>query len=67
MSPHVWFCRWIALPEDAQEEAAAATGFQPLAAETLQPLELYGKAASSVCYMVTMILFEVDLLLLCMT
>lgn len=39
-------CRWIALPEDAQEEAAAITGFQPLAAEALQPLDLYSKATS---------------------
>lgn len=35
--------RWVALPEDAQEEAAAATGFQPTAADGLQPLEMYGE------------------------
>jgi hypothetical protein len=35
--------RWVALPEDAQEEAAAATGFQPTAADGLQSLEMYGK------------------------
>lgn len=34
--------KWIALPEDAQEEAAAATGFQPTAADIAEPLDLYG-------------------------
>lgn len=36
-------CRWVALPEDAQEEAAAATGFQPAAADNVQPLEFLGE------------------------
>lgn len=40
----VWCLRrWVALPEDAQEEAAAATGFQPTLYDIAQPLELYGK------------------------
>lgn len=42
-------CRWIALPEDAQEEAAAASGTLSIAADGPQPLDLYGEGRLRWC------------------
>jgi hypothetical protein len=39
----MYVCRFVALPEDAQEEAAAATGFTPAAADDVQPLQFLGE------------------------